>query len=70
MAIPSNFKLLALPNIWIVDTGVTIHNTTHEIRLTNARSETSKDSVTAGNGKKILSKYIGDIKGTITTKNG
>ena len=70
MAIPSNFKLLALLNIWIVDIGATIHNTPHEIGLTNARSGTSKDSITIGNSKKMPSKYIEDIKGTITTKYG
>ena len=70
MAIPSNFKILVSLNIWIADTGATIHNIPLEIGLTNARSGTSKDSVTTGNSEKMSSKYIGDIKGTITTKHG
>ena len=31
ITIPTNFKILETPNVWIADTGATIHNTPHDI---------------------------------------
>ena len=62
--------MLATPNIWIADTGATIHNTPHDIGFTEKRTGKMNDSVTVENGAKVESKAIGQIKGTVTTKAG
>jgi len=70
ITIPSNFKILEMPNVWIADTGATIHNTPYEIGLSNKYATNSNNGVTVGNGTKVASKAIGDIKGIVTTKEG
>ena len=46
MIMPTNFKLLSTPNTWISDTGATIHNTPHDVGMTNASRGTNQDSIT------------------------
>jgi len=70
MTIPADFRLLSTPNIWIADTGATIHNTPHQEGMTNIKQGTNNDSITVGNGDKIKSVLVGQIKGAVTTKMG
>ena len=70
MTIPADFRLLSTPNIWIANTGATIHNTPHQEGMTNIKQGTNNDSITVGNGDKIKSVSVGQIKGAVTTKMG
>jgi len=68
--IPSDFKILLSPEIWIADTGATVHNTPHEQGIENKKQPSATDHVTVGNGQKMQPATVGDIKGTITSKEG
>jgi len=70
LCIPADFKLLSTPNLWIVDTGATIHNTPHENRMSQTRKGTESDSVMVGNGERIKSTTLGSIRGLVTTRKG
>ena len=67
---PTDFKLLSTPNIWIADAGATIHNTPHDIGMADVNQGTSKDVIAVGNGERTQSESMGSIKGVVTTKNG
>ena len=69
MTIPADFKLLATPNIQIADTGATVHNTPYDIGLTYKRISTENNSVIVGNGQKVKSTSMGQIRGAVTTRS-
>jgi len=70
LEIPADFKVLSNPDVWIADTGATVHNTPHSEGIVNLQTTDSRDSVTVGNGNKMESTAIGNIQGTITNKMG
>ena len=65
-----DFKLHSTPNIWIYETGTTIHNTPHAIGITDDEKGIVKDTTTTGNGAMIKTASIGTTKGLVTTKTG
>ena len=62
--------LLNDPNVWIGDTGVTLHMTPYADGLTNMQEAKSTDSVTMGNKSVEQAAIIGDLKGMICDKEG
>jgi hypothetical protein len=70
MTFPSNHDFLSDPNVWIADTGATVHNTPHKCGLSNVRAASKSDAITMGNGGSEKAATIADIKGTIYNKNG
>jgi hypothetical protein len=70
MTFPKTQLLLNDPNVWIGDTGASVHMTPHKIGMMNLREATKNDYVTIGNGKTEAATNIGDIPGVICDMNG
>ena len=66
----ASFDLLAGSEVWIADIGATIHNTPHKIGMINIREGKESNSITVGNGEKVISVAVGSITGTVTSKIG
>jgi hypothetical protein len=70
MQFPTTQKWLDDPNVWVGDTGATVHMTPHRTGMTNVQQASGKDAVTMGNGQSETAAKIGDIPGTICDKTG
>jgi hypothetical protein len=70
MQFPTTQKWLEDPNVWVGDTGATVHMTPHRTVMTNVKQAAGKDAVTMGNGQSETAVKIGDIPGTICDKTG
>ena len=70
MEIPSTFEVLKSAEVWIADTGATVHNTPHAQGLVPTRNPGGNDYITVGNGQQMKPTTIGTIKGTVTDRNG
>jgi hypothetical protein len=51
MKFPNSMKLLLDPNVWIADTGATVHATPNLNAMVKKSDRNGNDSVTMGNGK-------------------
>ena len=70
MEIPSNFEVLNTPELWIADTGETVHDTPHHCGMTSIRKIVESDRMAVGNGQKMEPAVIGDVRGLVTNRNG
>jgi hypothetical protein len=70
MAVPEVQELLDDPNIWIGDSGATVHMTPHRQGLINTRTAKQNESVTMGNKMVEKAQVIGDLPGVICDKYG
>jgi hypothetical protein len=70
MEFPKTQKWLEDPNIWVGDTGATVHMTPHRQGMTNLKTASGQDAVTMGNGQSKSGSQIGDIPGTVCDKTG
>ena len=70
MTFPDDHELLNDPNVWIADTGATVHHTPHQCGLNNVREATKSDAITMGNGESEEAVRVADISGTIYNQNG
>lgn len=66
----NKFKVLEHPNIWIADTGATVHTTPHRIYLVNKYKPDKYDNLTIVNGHEEGSKIIRDTNDTVCNKHG
>ena len=67
---PSTQELLTNPNVWIGDTGATVHNTAHSECVVSKRKTTEADAISWGNGSSDDTATIGNMTGMICDKNG
>ena len=65
-----DFKMLSGEDTWIADTGATVHNTPHLNDIVKQGNDGRKDHATVGNGAKMESKVVGEIRGTVTDAKG
>jgi hypothetical protein len=70
MAFPEVKELLDDPNIWIGDSGATVHMTPYQHGLVNTRKAKQNEAVTMGNKTVEKAQVIGDLPGTICDKHG
>ena len=45
------------PNVWIADTGATVHSMPHAAGMVDMRKVSGQDSVTMGNGASVKAKF-------------
>ena len=69
ISMPNNFKAFPCEEVWIVDTGATVRNIPHLNGIINQVNGRSKEKVTVGNGEKMESKAVGELKRTETDAN-
>jgi hypothetical protein len=53
MSFPASVDLLRNPNVFIADTGATVHSTSSDLGLIEVRKRNSSDTVTMGNGGQV-----------------
>jgi hypothetical protein len=70
MAFPKDQNFLDNPNLWIVDTGASVHMTPHCNDKINVKKAKGNDAITMGNGKNEDTAVIGSIDGKLCNKNG
>ena len=70
MTFPAKLGLLDNPNVWIADTGATVHSTPHAAGMVDIKRASGMDSVTMANGASVKATIIGNINGTICDKFG
>jgi hypothetical protein len=63
-------KLLLDPNIWIADTGASVHMTAHQQGLVNICTATKDATITMGNGNSESATVIGTLTGTVCDQYG
>ena len=63
-------NILKDPNVWIGDTGATVHMTPYEDGLTNLREATKDDGVTMGNNVTESTSKVGDMKAVMCNQHG
>jgi hypothetical protein len=66
---PETAELLRDANGWIVESGATMHTTTHKGGLHSLKKVTGDNSITMGNGVAKKASLIGELTGTICDKN-
>jgi hypothetical protein len=70
MEFPKDQKILDNPNIWIGDTGASVHMTMHRNGMNGIKKAKHVDAITMGNGKSKDAAVIGNIDGRLCDKNG
>jgi hypothetical protein len=70
MTFCNHTKMLMDPNLWIGDTGATIHSTPYDIGGINLRPAGRMDGITVGNGDFVSAQKIVDIVSTVVTNKG
>jgi len=70
MTFPMTAELLDDPNVWIGDTGATMHMTPFADGLSNLRNANTNESVTMANKSTESATQIGNLNGTICDKYG
>jgi hypothetical protein len=70
MKFPNSMKLLLDPNIWIADTGATVHATPNSSAMVKKSDRNGNDSVTMGNGKSEATEWYGDLPVTVCYMEG
>ena len=60
---PVDSKMLSDPNVWIADSGATVHTTLYATGMHKVREATADDSVTVGNSTNIKALRIASITG-------
>jgi hypothetical protein len=70
MELPTDQKFLDNPNVWIGDTGASVHMTPHRGGMHDVKKAKSVDAITMGNGKSEDATVIGSIDGRLCDKNG
>ena len=70
MAIPTKLSDLTGDEYWIGDTGATTHLTNSRKGMVKLRKMTEQDSVIMGNGSRAMSDKIGNVVGTVVSKDG
>ena len=70
MMFPAKLGFLDDPNVWIADTGATVHSTPHRKGMVNMMKATGRDLVTMGNGVNVSASTIARIPGTCSDKYG
>jgi hypothetical protein len=63
-------KLLLDPNVWIADTGATVHATQNSSAMIKKCDRNGNDSVTMGNGKSEATEWYGDLHVTLCDMDG
>jgi hypothetical protein len=67
---PNSMKLLLDPNVWIADTGATVHATPNSSAMIKKSERNGNDSVTMGNGKSEATEWYGDLPVTLCDMEG
>jgi hypothetical protein len=67
---PNIMKLLLHPNVWIADTGATVHATPNSSAKIKKSDRNGNDSITMGNGKSEATEWYGDLPVTICDMEG
>jgi hypothetical protein len=70
VSFPSSKALLTDPNVFIADTGLTVHSTRFKSGFKNAKKGTDDDAITMGNGAREGAAMIGNLQGTMCNKEG
>jgi hypothetical protein len=70
MEFPKDQKFLDNPNVWIGDTGASVHMTPHRSGMHDVKKSKHVDAITMGNGKSEDSAVIGSVDGRLCDKNG
>jgi hypothetical protein len=70
MEFPKDQKFLDNPNVWIGDTGASVHMTPHRRRMHDVKKAKQVDATTMGNGKSEDAAVIGSIDGRLCDKHG
>jgi hypothetical protein len=68
VGISCDAKILTDPNVWIADTGTTVHSSPHEWGMQNKRKDDS--GIAVGNGVTEKTSVTADIAGSICDKYG
>jgi hypothetical protein len=58
------------PNIWIADTGATVHSTSNVKLTRDWKQETNNTIVVIGNGQKVEVTKTGKVTGTVKNCEG
>jgi hypothetical protein len=67
---PNSMKLLLDPNVWIADTGATVHATPNSSAMVKKSERNGNDSVTMVNGKSEATEWYGDLHVTLCDMEG
>jgi hypothetical protein len=66
----TNQKFLDNPNVWIGDTGASVHMSPHQGGMHDVNKAKSVDAITMANGSSEDATVIGNISGRVCDKNG
>jgi hypothetical protein len=64
MAFPVDSKMLSDPNVWIADTGATVHTTPYATGMHDIKEASDDDSITVGNGTTVKALRVASITGS------
>jgi hypothetical protein len=67
---PTDQKFLDNPNVWIGDTGASVHMSPHRSGMRDLQKAKSVDVITMANGSSEDATVIGNISGRVCDKNG
>jgi hypothetical protein len=70
MKFPNNMKFLLDPNVWIADTGATVHTTPNSSVMVKKNDRNFNDSVTMGNEKIEATEWYVDLHVTLYGMEG
>jgi hypothetical protein len=70
MELHTDQKLLDSPNVWIGDTGASVHMFPHRGGMHDLKKAKSVDAITMANGSSEDATVIGNISGRVCDKNG
>jgi hypothetical protein len=70
MEFPTDQKFLDNPNVWIGDTGTSVHMSPHRSGMHDVKKAKSVDVITMANRSSEDATVIGSISGRVCDKNG
>ncbi len=70
LTFPNKSNLLLDPNVWIADTGASVHMTSHRQGFINERKASDSAHITMGNGAIETASIVGTLPGTVCDQYG
>jgi hypothetical protein len=70
ISFPTSVELLNDPNMWIADTGATVHSMPSDLGFIESRKANLSDAVTMGNGGHVGAQQVTKLPGVMYDLNG
>ena len=70
LSVPDDITVLEGPDIWLADSGATVHSTPYDIGFIELQAVRDSDKVKVGSGEVLAAGKVGNIRGVVCDRHG